>query len=70
MAQLPTTKMYALVHGVTGRIWERPGGRWLFHTVESMKLSWDIYKEAGLVNSEFEDHRVVELDIQIRRSTY
>lgn len=54
--------MYALRHGATGRVFQScQGGRWLWPSVRAMKRSWEILRKAGIMQSEFEEHRVVEI---------
>ncbi len=56
--------MYALRHGVTGRIWEiAPGGLWLFKSPKSMEKAWKTAKKAGLVSSEFGQHKVIVIKL-------
>lgn len=62
---MPSDRLYALRHGVTGKIWQTcSGGRWLWNCRADIKRSWDILKDAGLVSSEFEEHVVVEIGLQ------
>jgi len=65
MDDLPATRMYALRHGQTGKIWSvSAGGRWLWSSPNEMKKSWNILKEVGLVSSEFEAHEVVIVELR------
>lgn len=61
---LPDDKMYALRHGATGRIWFPCRGWWLFKSVAGMRRCWDTLKEAGLLNSEFSEHKIVTIRLQ------
>jgi hypothetical protein len=62
---LPTDKMYALRHGVSGKIWLPcgPGGFWLFRSPYSLEQAWNTMKEAGVVSSEFSCHKVIVIKL-------
>lgn len=65
MSSLPTDKMYALRHGITGKIWEPAGsgGLWLFQSPGSLKKAWETAKDCGLVSSEFSDHAIITINL-------
>lgn len=60
---LPADKMYALRHGITGKVWQVCEGFWLFKSVGSMERAWTAAKKCGLVLSEFRDHRVITIEL-------
>jgi hypothetical protein len=62
---LPANKMYALRHGVTGKIWLPcgPDGFWLFKSPYSLEQAWTTLKEAGLVSSEFSEHKIIVIEL-------
>lgn len=61
--KLPADKMYALRHGVTGRIWHPCQGWWLFRSVQGMQKCWETLKDAGLISSEFREHKVIVIKL-------
>ncbi len=60
---LPVDKMYALRHGATGKIWHPCEGWWLFKSVRGMEKAWTQAKEAGLVESNFPEHKVIVIKL-------
>jgi len=65
MGSLPSTKMYALRHGVSRQIWRMTdAGRWLWPSVDAMKRSWENMQECRLVTGPFEEHVVVEIGLR------
>ena len=60
---LPTDKMYALRHGITGKIWQVCEGLWLFNTPTSLEKAWNTAKKVGLVGSEFREHKIVVIKL-------
>lgn len=60
---LPCDKMYALRHGVTGRIWFPCPGWWLFKSVAGMQKCWETLHEAELVSSEFREHKIIVIKL-------
>jgi hypothetical protein len=63
MSDLPYTKMYALRHGQTNRIWQVCEGWWLFKSVADMERTWNEMKKCGRVGSEFHAHKVVTIKL-------
>jgi len=64
MNKLPQSVMYALRHGVSGKIWvQNEGGRWLWPSVDSLRKSWDAMQQAGLVGTDFREHKVVTIKL-------
>jgi len=63
MRELPTNKMYALRHGITGKIWQVCEGFWLFKSPGSVQRAWTTAKKCGLVSSEFREHRVITIKL-------
>lgn len=59
MNDLPAYKLYALRHGITGRVWEAWPGFWLFKSPKSLEQAWAEMKKAGLVKSEFHEHKII-----------
>lgn len=55
---LPCTKMLAVRHGVTGRIWKH-GECWLWPCLGELRKVWDEAKEVELVQGNLRDHKVV-----------
>ena len=60
---LPADKMYALRHGVTGKVWQVCEGFWLFDSPGSLKAAWETAKTCGLVSSEFREHHVITVKL-------
>lgn len=61
---LPDDKMYALRHGITGKIWCPCEGWWLFKSVRSMEKCWNTLKKTGIVTSNFSEHKIVTVELQ------
>ena len=60
---LPYDKMYALRHGITGRIWSVCEGWWMFKSVADMERTWNAMKKCGRVSSEFQEHTVITIKL-------
>ncbi len=60
---LPANKMYALRHGITGKIWFPCEGWWLFGSVRGMQKCWEAQREAEIVGSKFSEHRVIVIKL-------
>ncbi len=62
---LPINKMYALRHGITGKVWTPcgPDGLWLFESPARLEKTWNNLKKVGLVSSEFREHRVITVEL-------
>jgi len=56
---LPANQMYALRHGITGKIWFPCRGWWLFTSVSGMQKCWETLKDADIVGSEFSEHKII-----------
>jgi len=61
---LPTSKMYAVRHGVTNRIWNLGGNMWLWRSIRDIRGAWKDAKECGLVEGELRDHKIVTIKLE------
>ena len=60
---LPTGRMYAVRHGVTGRVWSF-GLMWLWPSRKALRDTWKAAKECGLVEGELREHNVVIIKLE------
>ena len=65
---LPQNKMYALRHGVNGRIWRLEGVRWLWDSPTQLTEAWNDMKVLGLLESDINEHKIVTILLEETQS--